>query len=186
MRLTLFSAISVLALGLIRSEAATNIVRIDPKSGLVCLILPPSGQRIGDTETNGHVQCTDGEPKLLPDDFFVTKNFKTTDTYVQAWGYMNDDSVGLIKNDGGGQYDTHKDSGDNKAPGYAIFVQLLEPDSGRWCIRFCQEENKHDCNMGKSDYGCEGALGITEWSKSKSMSTSNSKSKKSKSRKSKH
>ncbi|KAG0354380.1 hypothetical protein BGZ54_001678 [Gamsiella multidivaricata] len=131
MRLALFSVLSVLALGLIRSEA-TNVVRIDPKSGLVCLILPPPGKLIGDTEQNGHVQCTDGKPKLLPSKFF------------------------------GGQYDVHKDSGDNIAPGYPVFVELLEPDSGRWCIRFCHEKGPH-CNMGRSSDGCEGALGITSW-----------------------
>ncbi|KAG0199725.1 hypothetical protein BGX28_007034 [Mortierella sp. GBA30] len=162
MRLALFSALSVLALGLIRSEAATNVVRIDPKSGLVCLILPPPGKLIGDTEQDGHVQCTDGKPKLLPSKFFVTKNFKVTKDYVQAWGFMNDASVGLLKNDGGGQYDTHKDSGTNVAPGYPVFVELLEPDTGRWCIRFCHAKGPN-CNLGKSQYGCEGALGITDW-----------------------
>ncbi|KAF9079096.1 hypothetical protein BGX29_003983 [Mortierella sp. GBA35] len=161
MRLALF-ALSFLALSLIRSEAATNVVRIDPNSGLVCLILPPPGKLIGDTEQDGHVQCTDGKPKLLPSQFFVIKNFQVTKDYVQAWGFMNGASVGLLPNDGGGQYDTHKDSGDNVAPGYAVFVELLEPDSGRWCIRFCHKIG-HQCNMGKSTFGCEGALGIKDW-----------------------
>ncbi|KAF9983062.1 hypothetical protein BGZ75_005462 [Mortierella antarctica] len=117
------------------SEAKLNVVRIDPDSELVCLILPPKGELIGDTETTGHVQCTDGKPKLLPDSFFVTKHFETTDKYVQAWGLMDDDSV---------------------------FVELLEPDSRRWCIRFCKERGD-DCNMRDSTDGCEGALGITHW-----------------------
>ncbi|KAF9937845.1 hypothetical protein BGZ67_000787 [Mortierella alpina] len=162
MHLSLLSALSIVAIGLMGSEAKLNVVRIDPDSELVCLILPPKGELIGDTETTGHVQCTDGKPKLLPDSFFVTKHFETTDKYVQAWGLMDDDSVGLIKTDGGGQYDTHLDSGHNAAPGYKVFVELLEPDSRRWCIRFCKERGD-DCNMRDSTDGCEGALGITHW-----------------------
>ncbi|KAF9199115.1 hypothetical protein BGZ49_010813 [Haplosporangium sp. Z 27] len=163
MRFTIFSALSVLALGLIGSEAApTNIVRVDPKTEMLCLILPPKGKLIGDTEQDGHVQCTDGKPEMLPKSFFKTKHFKVTSNYVQAWGIMNDDAVGLRKDDGGGQYDTHADSGHNIAPGYEVFVELLEPDTGRYCIRFCHKAGK-DCNMGKSSYGCEGALGITQW-----------------------
>ncbi|KAF9949209.1 hypothetical protein BGZ72_008982 [Mortierella alpina] len=162
MHLSLLSALSIVALGLMGGEAKRNVVRIDPDAELVCLILPPKGELIGDTETTGHVQCTDGKPKLLPDNFFVTKHFEKTDNYVQAWGLMDDDSVGLVKTDGGGQYDTHLDSGDNIAPGYKVFVELLEPDSRRWCIRFCTERGP-DCNMKDSTDGCEGALGITHW-----------------------
>ncbi|KAF9387919.1 hypothetical protein CPC16_006792 [Podila verticillata] len=167
MRLSLFSALSVLALGLIHVEAGkVNTVRIDPKKNLVCLILPPPGKLIGDTEQDGHVQCTDGSPQLLPSNFFIWKKFQSNSNYVQAWGMMNDKSVGLRSDDGGGQYDTHRDSGVNKAQGYSVFVELLEPDSKRWCIRFCPKGKEHYCNMGKSTYGCEGALGITDWSAS--------------------
>ncbi|KAF9345319.1 hypothetical protein BGX26_003287 [Mortierella sp. AD094] len=166
MKITLLSTLSILGLGFITSEAAVNVVRIDASKKLVCLILPPPGKIIGDTQQDGHVQCTDGHPKLLPANFFVSKEFETTANYVQAWGYMNDKSVGLLKSDGGGQYDIHKDSGTNKAEGYPVFVELLEPDSGRWCIRFCHKLGT-DCNMGKSSDGCEGALGITKWPSNK-------------------
>lgn len=81
MRLALF-ALSFLALGLIRSKAVTNVVRIDSNLGLVCLLLPPPGKLIGDTEQDGHVQCTDGTPELLPPQFFVTKSFQVTNDYV--------------------------------------------------------------------------------------------------------
>ncbi|KAF9373051.1 hypothetical protein CPB97_000832 [Podila verticillata] len=160
-----FSALSLLAvLALVRTTNAdtTNIVRIDAKSGLVCLILPPPGKLIGSTEDAGQVHCTDGKPKLLPPAFFVTKNFLVTEEYVQAWGYMNNEAVGLVNTDGGGQYDIHRDSGTNIAPGYPVFVELLEPDSRRWCIRFCHKLGPN-CNMGKSTAGCEGALKITDW-----------------------
>ncbi|KAI8598608.1 hypothetical protein EDD21DRAFT_382001 [Dissophora ornata] len=161
MRLTILSTLSLLSLGLMASEAV-NTVRIDVATGLVCLILPPAGKIIGDTQQDGHVQCTDGTPELLPSSFFVSKNFETTTDYVQAWGLMNDTSVGMLKSDGGGQYDIHADSGDNVATGYPVFVELLEPDTGRWCIRFCHALGKV-CNMGDSSAGCEGALGITNW-----------------------
>ncbi|KAF9109634.1 hypothetical protein BGX27_007382 [Mortierella sp. AM989] len=161
MKINILSTLSLLTLGLIGGEAV-NVVRIDAKTGLMCLILPPAGKLIGDTEQDGHVQCTDGNPELLPSNFFVTKEFETTSNYVQAWGYMNSESVGMLKNDGGGQYDIHLDSGDNKAEGYPVFVELLEPDSGRWCIRFCHKLGS-DCNMGSSSKGCEGALKITKW-----------------------
>ncbi|KAG0308334.1 hypothetical protein BGZ98_008316 [Dissophora globulifera] len=162
MRLSIFSALSVLGLGLIGADAVNNVY-IDPATDLVCLILPPPGKLIGDTQTIGHVQCTNGKPQLLPSNFFITKQFKTTADYVQAWGIMDPKAVGMLANDGGGQYDIHKDSGINASPGYPVFVELLEPDSGRWCIRFCHKLDK-TCNMGKSSAGCEGALGITEWS----------------------
>ncbi|KAF9283895.1 hypothetical protein BGZ68_005045 [Mortierella alpina] len=163
MHISFFSALTVLALGVLHTEAVTsNVVRIDPKSNLICLILPPRGKLVGPTETEGLVHCTDGKPRLLPSNFFVAKKFLVTKDYVQAWGLMNDNSVGLLKKDGGGQYDTHMDSGHNTAVGYPAFVELLEPDTGRWCIRFCHEKGPH-CNYGKSTYGCEGALGITDW-----------------------
>ncbi|KAF9433545.1 hypothetical protein BGZ76_009303 [Entomortierella beljakovae] len=161
MKLTIFSALSVLGLTLIGSEAV-NVVRIDANKKLVCLILPPAGTIIGDTQTIGHVQCTDGNPQLLPSNFFISQEFETTPEYVQAWGYMNPEVVGMSKKDGGGQYDIHLDSGDNKAEGYPVFVELLEPDTGRWCIRFCHSITKV-CNMGNSSKGCEGALKITKW-----------------------
>ncbi|KAF8981147.1 hypothetical protein BGZ46_003201 [Entomortierella lignicola] len=163
MKFTILSTLSLLSLGLIGSEAATNIVRINAETGLVCLILPPRGQIIGNTQTIGHVQCTDGTPELLPTDFFVSKTFQTTSDYVTAWGLMNDAAVGMLTSDGGGQYDIHPDSGDNAAQGYPVFVELLEPDTGRWCIRFCHTLGDHACNMGNSDKGCEGALNITSW-----------------------
>lgn len=165
MAISLFSTLSLLAvLALVRTTIAdtTNIVRIDPKSGLVCLILPPPGKLIGDTEDAGQVHCTDGKPDLLPTTFFNSKNFLVTEEYVQAWGYMNNEAVGLLNTDGGGQYDIHRDSGTNTAPGYPVFVELLEPDSRRWCIRFCHNLGP-SCNMGKSTYGCEGALNIVDW-----------------------
>ncbi|KAG0049094.1 hypothetical protein BGZ83_006044 [Gryganskiella cystojenkinii] len=166
MHISILSALTVLAAGAfsrpIANTDTTNVVRIDADAGLVCLILPPPGKLIGDTEQDGHVQCTDGNPTLLPQNFFKSKKFLTTPDYIQAWGYMNDDAVGLLTSDGGGQYDIHRDSGTNTAPGFPVFVELLEPDSGRWCIRFCHKVGKV-CNMGKSEAGCEGALGITDW-----------------------
>ncbi|KAG5460396.1 MAG: hypothetical protein BJ554DRAFT_7564 [Olpidium bornovanus] len=39
--------------------------------------------------------------------------------------------------------------------GYKLFVNLVEPDIGRFCIRCCKENDRKLCNSYKSEYGCK-------------------------------
>jgi hypothetical protein len=42
---------------------------------------------------------------------------------------------------------------DGTCNGFKHFVNLIEPDVQLFCIRCCQDSS--DCNLGKSQYGCE-------------------------------
>ncbi|KAF9949932.1 hypothetical protein BGZ72_008318 [Mortierella alpina] len=96
--------------------------------------------------------------RTLPKGLITKVNFvhNTDKDYVQITGTMAPAAYQLSTSDEGGQYD-------NKAPvgavcaGYSSFVQITEPQNGRYCLRCCK--NKSDCPVNKSQYGCETVLG---------------------------
>ncbi|KAL1926099.1 hypothetical protein VTP01DRAFT_6136 [Rhizomucor pusillus] len=124
-----------------------------------CLFLPPKpGMEIAPNEDIGISFClkpsTISGSKALPAGFIKTAHFLKTSTYVQLTGWIDRTKYKLKSSDGGGQYDNH---GNGKPVGavcknYNYFVELIEPDINRFCIRCCQ--NKADCPTGRSGYGC--------------------------------
>lgn len=110
-------------------------------------------------------KCT-GSISSVPDaksfatGFIKSQYFKKGDGWVQVHGHIDRSKENLSENDGGGQYDIKAPSG-SKCAGYSHFVEIIEPDNGRYCIRCCKE--KGDCPTGKSTYGCEKVLDIKDW-----------------------
>lgn len=129
-----------------------------------CLFLPPVyGGNIAENEDRAVAFCTKAMPEapkagILPAGFIKTANFVTNTQagWVQITGKMDGSKYGLSKNDGGGQYDIKAPVG-SKCAGYNHYVELVEPDNGKYCIRCCKE--KKDCPVNKSTYGCEKVLG---------------------------
>ncbi|KAI8389260.1 hypothetical protein BD560DRAFT_381059 [Blakeslea trispora] len=120
-----------------------------------CSFLPPNpGDDVGATENDGKPFCTDSSlgGGAFPDGFIKTAHYASTDNYVQVTGTMDGSKYTLSSSDGGGQYD-NKDIKGVSCNDYKYFVNMLEPDTGLFCIRCCQ--NKSDCNLGASTYGCE-------------------------------
>ncbi|ORX47018.1 hypothetical protein DM01DRAFT_1339326 [Hesseltinella vesiculosa] len=121
-----------------------------------CSFMPPKpGDDVGGTENQGIPMCSSASlsssGKVFPTGFIVTAHYVKTSTYVQVTGRMNRSKYSLKATDGGGQYD-HKDISGVTCNGYKYFVNMLEPDADRYCIRCCQSST--DCNTGKSTYGC--------------------------------
>ncbi|ORE10452.1 hypothetical protein BCV72DRAFT_247520 [Rhizopus microsporus var. microsporus] len=124
-----------------------------------CIFLPPKpGLEVAPNENNGIPFCfnQNAVPKanLFPQGFITTAHYLRTSKYVQITGFFDRTKYSLGANDGGGQYDNHahgKPVG-AQCKGYNYFVNLIEPDIERFCIRCCQD--KADCNTGRSGYGC--------------------------------
>ncbi|KAG0737318.1 hypothetical protein G6F57_011805 [Rhizopus arrhizus] len=124
-----------------------------------CIFLPPQpGLVVAVNENNGIPFCfnQDAVPNatVFPTDFITTAHYLKTSTYVQITGFFNRTKYDLQETDGGGQYDNHakgKPVG-AQCKGYNYFVNMIEPDLQRFCIRCCQD--KDDCNTGRSGYGC--------------------------------
>ncbi|KAI7820922.1 hypothetical protein BC939DRAFT_213021 [Gamsiella multidivaricata] len=129
-----------------------------------CIFLPPKyGGGISESEDSAVAFCTEpisSAPKAgtLPAGFIKTTHFVTNTQkgYVQVTGRIDRSKYGLSSKDGGGQYDIKAPVG-SKCAGYNYYVELVEPDSQRYCIRCCK--NKADCPVNKSTYGCEAVLG---------------------------
>ncbi|CAG8760795.1 16490_t:CDS:1, partial [Dentiscutata heterogama] len=122
-----------------------------------CGFLPRNEhQGIGASEDDAVAFCTKDTSnapgaRLFPDGFIQSAHFASEDDYVQITGRI-DNSIYVNPNDGGGQYDKNAPSG-AVCHGFKHFVNLVEPDSGLYCIRCCK--NKKNCPLGKSTEGCE-------------------------------
>ncbi|KAF9965848.1 hypothetical protein BGZ70_003959 [Mortierella alpina] len=129
-----------------------------------CLFLPPvAGGDIAKSEDDAVAFCNTAiasapNARPLPEGFVQKVNFVKNEEkgYVQITGTINPAAYKLAASDEGGQYD-------NRAPvgavcaGYSSFVQITEPQDGRFCLRCCK--NKGDCPVNKSEFGCETVLG---------------------------
>ncbi|KAG0737911.1 hypothetical protein G6F33_001831 [Rhizopus arrhizus] len=124
-----------------------------------CIFLPPKpGLEVAVNENNGIPFCSNKNavPKatVFPTGFITTAHYLKTSKYVQVTGFFDRSKYNLGESDGGGQYDNHakgKPVG-AQCEGYNYFVNLIEPDIERFCIRCCKD--KADCNTGRSGYGC--------------------------------
>ncbi|PWN53851.1 hypothetical protein IE53DRAFT_96392 [Violaceomyces palustris] len=99
----------------------------------------------------------------LPSNFWKNPHYKKTSSWVQITGCINPNAGGrLDPNDGGGQYDSSGGDGGlgnprgSKCTGYNHYVELVEPDVGRACIRCCQ--NYNDCRLDRDTSGCPAVI----------------------------
>ncbi|KAG8723368.1 hypothetical protein FRC12_018795 [Ceratobasidium sp. 428] len=143
----------------------------------VCLILPrKAGQTVGDSESSrGQMRSfcsasakTSSLQGDLPSNFWKRSSYKTGTgkngkKYKQVTGIMNSGWKQLNWNDGGGQYDSNGGAGGKGNPSgsvcggsYPIYVEIVEPDVRRACIRCCQD--KADCPTNKDTAGCPAVI----------------------------
>ncbi|CAG8590287.1 14736_t:CDS:1 [Gigaspora margarita] len=120
-----------------------------------CSFLPrQQSEEIGASEDDAIPFCTSSTPNApnqFPTGFIKTAHFKQDTNYVQVTGTI-DNSLYVIPSDGGGQYDTKAPVGAS-CTGYKKFVNLVEPNNGRFCIRCCNDGAT--CDTGHSEAGCD-------------------------------
>ncbi|CAE6428632.1 unnamed protein product [Rhizoctonia solani] len=172
--LLVLSATLALASPLQPRAAPDNTVLIESATKY-CMVMPRKAHTdIGDSETPGgmRVYCsasarTDNSQGLFPDSFWKKVTYKSGTgkkgkKYVQLTGRINKGFSQLNDNDGGGQYDSSGGAGGKGNPqgsvckGYAHYVQLVEPDVSRACIRCCQDYD--DCPLDKDTAGCPSVI----------------------------
>ena len=159
------ASIVVLAFGSILTPA--TVAHAAPKTVVVtsefdfCSFLPKTpGEAVGDSENDAIPFCTLGNlsapgAKVFPPGFITSAHFAEGTGYVQVTGTIDRTKYKLSPNDGGGQYDTNAPPG-AMALGYKNFVNLVEPDVNRFCIRACADTTK--CNVTESTQGCEAVV----------------------------
>ncbi|CCO32954.1 hypothetical protein RSOLAG1IB_05776 [Rhizoctonia solani AG-1 IB] len=152
--------------------APGNTVQIDSASKY-CMIMPRQPHtNIGDSESEGKMQSycsasaqSDKSQGLLPDDFWKKVTYTTgtgKGAWVQLTGCIKKGFSQLNDNDGGGQYDSSGGAGGagnprgSKCKGYNHYVEIVEPDVGRACIRCCQQYD--DCPLDKDTSGCPAVI----------------------------
>ncbi|KAF0489337.1 88 kda immunoreactive mannoprotein mp88 [Gigaspora margarita] len=163
--LTFITSIHAIAVNVntlnIRDEGDPITVTVESET-VFCSFLPRvSGQNIGSSESNAVSYCTQNttnapNARTFPDGFIQTKHFANGTGYVQITGLINR-STYVVPNDGGGQYDINAPVG-AKCTGYDLFVNLVEPDIGRFCIRCCKDAASDKCPTGRSEAGCESII----------------------------
>lgn len=139
------------------SRARPQTVTVESKK-VFCSFLPKTlGEEIGDSEDDAIPFCTEANPanapgaKKFPRGFIKSAHFVKKEGFVQITGTIDRTKYKLKKSDGGGQYDTKSPPG-AICKGYKNFVNLIEPDINRFCIRCCTDTKK--CNTRKSTDGC--------------------------------
>ncbi|KAG9087766.1 hypothetical protein FS749_002656 [Ceratobasidium sp. UAMH 11750] len=154
-----------------RPRAAPDNTVVIESTTKYCMIMPRDAHtNIGDSESPGKMQSycsaearTDNSQGLFPDDFWKQVTFKTGkgkngQNYAQLTGCINKGFSQLNDDDGGGQYDSSGGHGGHGNPqgsvctGYNHYVEIVEPDNGRTCIRCCQDPA--DCPTTMDTSGC--------------------------------
>ncbi|KAG9044680.1 hypothetical protein FS837_007727 [Tulasnella sp. UAMH 9824] len=151
----------------------TNMVKITSTTDY-CMIVPKNKHtNIGDSEHPGGMTTycskpTDSSQGKFASNFWSKVTLKQAKgkngkDYIQLTGCINPSTNDRLNpNDGGGQYDSNGGAGGKGNPqgsqctGYASYVELIEPDSKRACIRCCQD--KADCPTNKATQGCAAVI----------------------------
>ncbi|KAH8925260.1 hypothetical protein BT69DRAFT_1240244 [Atractiella rhizophila] len=155
---------------LAKRAAASITVHVTSKTDY-CLILPKDKHTdIGDSEYDGGMRsyCTSpvSGQGTLNKSFFTKSTLKKgtgKGAWIQLTGCIDPSkSDRLNANDGGGQYDSSGGDGGQGNPkgsvctGYNHYVELVEPDVKRACIRCCKESS--DCPLNKDTQGCPAVI----------------------------
>ncbi|KAF8608158.1 hypothetical protein BDV93DRAFT_466432 [Ceratobasidium sp. AG-I] len=164
------SATLALASPLVPRAAPDNTVLVSSTTKF-CMIMPRKAHTtIGNSESPGQMRSycsasarTSNAQGLFPAKFWTKVTYKsgtgkTGKKYVQLTGRIMKGFSQLVDSDGGGQYDSSGGAGGKGNPqgsvctGYAHYVQIVEPDVSRACIRCCQDTK--DCRLDKDTSGC--------------------------------
>ncbi|CAM0135734.1 hypothetical protein VKS41_001838 [Umbelopsis sp. WA50703] len=129
----------------------------------LCIFMPQNpGEEIALSEPTAIAHCNSTDvvsgAKKIPEGFIKSAHYLAASgegKYVQYTGSIDPSKYDLKSTDGGGQYDNHGSGNPpgSSCEGYPYYVELIEPDIERYCIRCC--ENYQDCNAGRSTYGCQ-------------------------------
>ncbi|TFK70758.1 hypothetical protein BDN72DRAFT_766053 [Pluteus cervinus] len=122
------------------------------------LILPrTSGVLISDSENDGIAFGDSSNP--FAQDFILAAAIQKADddSWLQVTGCIDPSKAGLSSQDSGGQYDVRFPNGAQCTfGGYgASFIQQVEPEANRFCLRCCHSENDQiNCNSHQDRAGC--------------------------------
>ncbi|KAF9433493.1 hypothetical protein BGZ76_009397 [Entomortierella beljakovae] len=152
---TLFLAsAAVLAVGT-QAQIKGQIAALD-SSDSYCFFLPPMvGGDIALNEDRAIAFCNKPNArapgaKIFPPGFVLTAHWATGKDWVQITGQIDPVQYSLSPCDLGGQYDIRAPVGATCA-GFKHFVNVIEPETGVYGMRCCQE--KLDCDVNHSEYG---------------------------------
>ena len=75
--------------------------------------------------------------------FITSAHLIETADYVQVSGNMDNSKYGLDPTDGGGQYDSALGGSrpGSKCAGYPSYLEYVEPDQSRYCLRCCKKDD---------------------------------------------
>lgn len=159
--LGLAGAIASASAAVVPRAVSGKTVKVSEDS--LCIFMPEHpGEEIAHSEPTAIAFCNSttavSGAKQIPAGFIKSSHYLAGSgegKYVQYTGSIDPSKYSLKKNDGGGQYDNH---GSGNPPGstcegYPYYVELIEPDIERFCIRCCH--SYQDCNAGRSTYGCQ-------------------------------
>lgn len=152
-----------------------NIVYVTNKDAF-CMIMPRNkATTIGDSERPGGMKtyCSpagkyNSAQGTLPANFWTNLEFKAGISsrgarYAQITGCIRPETLDrLVPSDGGGQYDSSGGAGGlgnpagSKCLGYKHYVELVEPDVKRACIKCC--DNYDDCPLHMDTRGCPAVI----------------------------
>ncbi|KAE8221112.1 hypothetical protein CF319_g5477 [Tilletia indica] len=180
MRFSLFALSSIFAVTLAAPSSDLSSRSLEPRAPWAdtiwitsandfCMIMPKTRSTIGDSEYPGGTRSYCVKPAdpaqghivsgLWTRKYFSNAPGKSGARQVQLTGCINPSaSSRLIASDGGGQYDSNGGDGGQGNPrgsvclGYKSYVELVEPDAGRACIRCC--DNPSDCPLQFDTAGC--------------------------------
>ncbi|KAF9951793.1 hypothetical protein BGZ65_005753, partial [Modicella reniformis] len=154
----LISALA-LALALVSVVSAQNTVTIIDDTKF-CIFLPAPN---ADVKTGGTSYCTSaitnadvGLHSTFNTGFIKTKNIKTKKDYIQVTGRFDRCKHPLSIDDKGSSYDKTFPAS-SQCKGYNFYMQIVEPDLERYCLRCCNDED--DCPTGDGGDGCESVMG---------------------------
>ncbi|KAJ2934694.1 hypothetical protein H1R20_g2396, partial [Candolleomyces eurysporus] len=151
-------------------QAPDNIVYVTNAQAF-CMIMPRDPHtNIGDSEHPGGMKtyCSpggkyDSSQGTLPANFWSNVEFKTGTSSRGVTGCIRPETLDrLNSNDGGGQYDSSGGAGGQGNPagskclGYNHYVELVEPDVKRACIKCC--DVFADCPLDKDTSGCPAVI----------------------------
>ncbi|KAF7300955.1 Allergen protein [Mycena indigotica] len=161
--------------GFEKRAADDNIVYVTD-ANLHCMIMPRDPHtNIGDSEHPGGMKtyCSPAGKYsslqgTLPSNFWSNVEFKTGygrngGRFAQLTGCIRPETLDRLNpNDGGGQYDSSGGDGGQGNPrgsvclGYKHYVELVEPDVRRACIKCCDDPS--ECPLDRDQSGCPAVI----------------------------
>ncbi|KAJ3046221.1 hypothetical protein HDV00_000033 [Rhizophlyctis rosea] len=156
-------------------RAQSGITLVVKSATNFCAMLPPNpGDTVGNTESISLAYCTspvDGDAigaRAFPGGFITSAHYVATSGYVQVTGTFDRSKYSLKSSDGGGQYDSAAAGirPGSSCAGWGSYLEYLEPDSQRYCVRCCADDGEADnspCNWHHDLDGCNRIGGDYGW-----------------------